>query len=662
MCIRDSLSWHLLMGSYAHDGSLSAFGRLVTMAYPMMDIGVLFIVVNSLVFGGVRRPADKLVAVAVMAMVVADFVFDVQILHGSYTWGDPIDAGWLINYVLLGVAALHPSMATVLPPAPAAVDQLHRRRWMPVVALAGFVSPAILLLGTELHVAVDVKVLAATSILLIALVVLRVSWLLTRLVRQTGQLQERTHSLQAALTARELLEADLRYQAFHDSLTGLANRALLHDRVDHALTATTRASGLVALIFCDLDGFKTVNDSLGHQHGDDLLIAASKRLQSVVRSGDTVARLGGDEFAILMDNIDDTALATTVAERVVSVLRQPIELAGRSISVSVSVGIAFGDDTKSTELLLSEADAAMYEAKSAGKDHYQIFETSMRSRVVERMALGNSMRGALERSEFYLEYQPHFSLHDGHLEGFEALARWNHPSLGEVGPCRFIPVAEETGLIVPLGRWVLETACVQAVTWPAPDGKPLTISVNISGRQLQDPDLLDDVRTALAFSGLTAHRLILEITESMLMVNPTRTAAILTALKSMGVRLAIDDFGTGYSSLSHLRQFPVDILKIDKSFVDSLTDENSEGSAFLKTIISLAHDLHLSTVAEAIEGRHQRQVLTALGCDSAQGFLLSRPLGAAATQELAEAMMLDGTVERTTSCLLYTSPSQRDGL
>jgi len=198
-------------------------------------------------------------------------------------------------------------------------------------------------------------------------------------------------------------------------------------------------------------------------------------------------------------------------------------------------------------------------------------------------------------------------------------------------------------------RGPYETACVQAVTWSAPDGRPLTLSVDISGRQLQDADLLDDVRTALAFSGLTADRLILEITESMLMVNPTRTAAILTTLKSMGVRLAIDDFGTGYSSLSHLRQFPVDILKIDKSFVDSLTDENSEGSAFLKTIISLAHDLHLSTVAEAIEGRHQRQVLTALGCDSAQGFLLSRPLGAAATQELAEAMMLDGTVERTTS-------------
>ena len=237
--------------------------------------------------------------------------------------------------MLLGVAALHPSMATVLPPAPA--DRLHRRRWMPVVALAGFVSPGILLLGTVLHVAVDVQVLAATSILLIALVVLRVSWLLTRLVRQTGQLQQRTHSLQAALSAQQLLEADLRHQAFHDSLTGLANRALLHDRVDHALAASTRASGVAALIFCDLDGFKTVNDSLGHQHGDDLLIAASKRLLSVVRSGDTVARLGGDEFAILMDNIDDPALATMVAERVVSVLPSPSSSpAGRSASRSVS--------------------------------------------------------------------------------------------------------------------------------------------------------------------------------------------------------------------------------------------------------------------------------------------------------------------------------------
>jgi diguanylate cyclase (GGDEF)-like protein len=626
-----ALSWHLLMGSYAHDESLRVVGKLVMLAYPIMDLGVLFIVVNSLIFGGVRRPVDKLIASAIVAMVIADFAYDILLLHGQYEIGNPIDAGWFVNYVLVGVAALHPSMATVLPPAP--VDHLHRRRWMPVVALAGFVAPVILFVGNLLHIAVDVRFLAATSIVLIAVVAIRVSWLFT--------------SLQEGFTVQELLEADLRHQAFHDSLTGLANRALLHDRVDHALAASPRASGSVAVVFCDLDGFKNVNDSLGHKYGDDLLVAVAKRLLSVVRPGDTVARLGGDEFAILMENVEDHAVGTTVAERVVSVLRQPIDVADLSINVSVSAGIAFGDDTKSTETLLSEADSAMYEAKSSGRDHFQVFHTSMRSRVVERLELSNSLHGALERSEFYLQYQPLFSLHDGRLEGFEALARWRHAALGEVGPYRFIPIAEESGLIVPLGRWILETACAQAARWPEQHGRFPSISVNLSGRQLQDPSLVDDVRTALAFSGITADRLILEVTESMLMVNPRQTAGVLLALKAMGLSLAIDDFGTGYSSLSQLHQFPVDILKIDKSFVDPLTDPGSEGSAFVKTIIGLARDLRLSTVAEGIEDVQQQETLRTLGCDSAQGYLLSRPLDAAVAQRLAEGDVVKSRNEPT---------------
>lgn len=637
-----ALWWHLLMGPYAHDNSLHVLGRLVTMAYPVMDIGVLFIVVNSLVFRGMRRPADKLIALAVVAMVTADFGYDVLILHGNYSVGNPLDAGWLIDYVLIGAAALHPSMATVLPPA--AADHLHRRRWMPVVALAAVVSPVILFVSNVMHIAVDVRVEAATSILLLSLVALRVSWLFTRIARQTGQLEEQTdqlrkhaESLQEALLVREVLEADLRHQAFHDGLTGLPNRALLRDRVGHALDASPRSSGLVAVVFCDLDGFKTVNDSLGHGCGDELLIVAGKRLLSVVRPGDTVARLGGDEFALLMENVEDPAVATAVAERVVSVVRQPIQLAGRAISISVSVGIAFADDAQTTELLLSEAESAMYAAKSAGRDHFAVFQTSMRSRVIERMELNNSLRGALERAEFYIQYQPYFSLRDGRLEGFEALARWKHPTLGEVGPYRFIPIAEETGFIVPLGRWVLETACVEAASWPAQHGKSPTVSVNLSARQLQNRSLVDDVRAALAFSGITPDRLILEITESMLMLDPARAARSLTALKVMGIRLAIDDFGSGYSSLSHLQQFPVDILKIDKSFVDPLTDPASEGAAFVKTIIGLACDLGLSTVAEGIEDVEQYDTLAALGCDSAQGFLLSRPLDADVARELARA-------------------------
>ena len=628
-----ALFWHLLMGSYAHDATLGGLGKVVTMAYPVMDLGVLFLVVNSLLFAGVRRTCDKLIAAAIAVMVVADFVYDVQVLHGTYATGNAVDAGWLISYVLLGAAALHPSMATDAPPRP---EDLHRRRWMPVVAVAGFVSPAILFASSVMHVAVDVRVLSATSILLFALVALRVSWLFTRVANQTAELRKHADSLQASLASQQLLEDDLRHQAFHDSLTGLANRALLQDRVEHAVAASRRSTGLVAVLFCDLDGFKTVNDSLGHQRGDELLIAAGKRLLSVVRSGDTVARLGGDEFAILMDDVADPALAIRLAERIVEVLRQPMEVAGRSISLSVSVGIAYGDGRQSVELLLSEADSAMYAAKSTGKDGFQIFQTAMRSHAVERLELTNSLRGALDRSEFSLQYQPHFSLYDGRLEGFEALARWHHPTQGDVPPAVFIPLAEETGLILSLGRWILEAACLEASKWHAPDGRPLTISVNISGRQLQHESLVDDVRAALAYSGLTPDRLILEVTESMLMTNPERSTAVLGALKAMGIHLAIDDFGTGYSSLSYLRQFPVDVLKIDKSFVDPLTDPTSEGAAFIKTIIRLAHDLHLSTVAEGIEDGQQRDTLTALGCDSAQGFLLSRPLNATAARQLAD--------------------------
>jgi EAL domain-containing protein (putative c-di-GMP-specific phosphodiesterase class I) len=345
-----------------------------------------------------------------------------------------------------------------------------------------------------------------------------------------------------------------------------------------------------------------------------------------------------------MDNIEDPVLATSLAKRMVSVLRQPIELADQSISVSASVGIAFGDESQSVEILLSEADSAMYAAKSTGKDRFEVFQTAMRSRVVERLELTNSLRGALERSEFYLQYQPHFSLHDGHLEGFEALVRWNHPFQGEVAPTVFIPIAEETGLIISLGRWILETACVEAAKWPVQDGRSLTVSVNISGRQLQDQSLVDDVRAALAFSGIAAAQLILEVTESMLMADPAQATSVLSDLKSMGIHLAIDDFGTGYSSLSYLRQFPFDVLKIDKSFVDPLTDPTSEGAAFIKTIIRLARDLHLSTIAEGIEDSQQRDTLIALGCDSAQGFLLSRPLDAAVAQQLAEGAALAGSV------------------
>jgi diguanylate cyclase (GGDEF)-like protein len=624
-----AFSWQFLMGSYAHDSTVSWFGKLVTMAYPVMDLGVIFIVASALLFGVARRPADKLIMAAVIVMLIGDFVYDVLVLRGSYSVGNPVDAAFLINYALIGAAALHPSMA--LPVAATRRDQPTDRRWMPLVAVAGFVAPTILLVGSAAGFAVDVPALAATSIALFALIVVRFSWLFTRTRHQTELLAEHGESLQTALDAQHALEDDLRHQAFHDSLTDLPNRALLHDRIEHALASSPRSGGMVALCFCDLDGFKAVNDSLGHQAGDELLVVAAKRLASIARAGDTIARLGGDEFAILLDNVSAPEVATAMAERVVSVLRQPINAAGQQTTLSVSVGVAFADVGTTTERLLGEADTAMYEAKASGKDRFAVFESQMRSRVLDRIAMTNAFQGSLERSEFFVEYQPQISLADGALEGFEALVRWRHPTLRHLGPYRFIPLAEDTGFIVALGRWILETACQEAATWACRDGASLVLSVNLSARQLEDPDLVTDVAAALASSGLSPERLVLEITESVLMLDPLHTAQVLLDLKAMGIRIAIDDFGTGYSSLSYLRLFPVDMLKIDKSFVDPLNDPGSEGAAFVKTIIRLAHELHLTTVAEGVEDVIQRDILTELRCNSAQGYLISRPLSTDAT-------------------------------
>ncbi|HET9187742.1 MAG TPA: bifunctional diguanylate cyclase/phosphodiesterase, partial [Acidothermaceae bacterium] len=403
-------------------------------------------------------------------------------------------------------------------------------------------------------------------------------------------------------------------------------RALLHDRVGHALAGTPRTGDTVAVFFCDLDGFKAVNDGLGHQAGDDVLVLVANRLRGIVRLGDTVARLGGDEFAILVDDIESADAATALATRIVSVLREPATMEGQHVALSASVGVAFGDHTVGVEQILSDADTAMYEAKASGKDRFSIFEPRMRSRLLDRMAITNSFDGALARGEFFLEYQPQISLNDNGLEGFEALVRWQHPSLGLLGPYRFIPLAEETGFIVELGRWVLQSACQEAATWVGTGNAALSVSVNISARQLDSDSIVSDVRTALASSGLGADRLVLEVTESILMVDPERTAQTLSRLRAMGVRIAIDDFGTGYSSLNYLHQFPVDVLKIDKSFVDPLAEATEESAAFVQMILRLARDLRVTTVAEGVESGVQRDALTKLHCHSAQGYLISRPL------------------------------------
>ena len=627
-----AVAWHFLLLQYATSSPVAQLGTLVSMAYPVMDLGVLFIVVRGMLAGAQSSPVLRLLVAAMVSMIAADFAYELLSLHGAYHVGNPVDAAWLVNYVLVGAAALHPSVA--VDPGPV-VDQGPRSSWrLPVVGLAGFVSPVILLVGDLGGSRADVAPLAATSIILFALVVMRMRWMFDRIGAQN-------HSLEALLAVRGSLEVELRHQAFHDSLTGLANRALLHDRIEHALAATGRSGGAVAVCFCDLDGFKTVNDSLGHYVGDALLVAVAERLATVVRPGDTVARLGGDEFAVLMEDLEDPAAAVAVAERIVAVLRQPVSVGDREIGISSSVGVTVADRSATTERLLREADSAMYEAKAAGKGRCVVFEDSMHARIGERLQLANGFAGALASDEFVLDYQPQFRLDTGALEGFEALLRWHHPTLGLIGPDRFLPVAEETGYIVPIDRWVLERACEQGRQWGRESPVPLTVSVNLSGRQLLHANLVDDVRTALALAGLQPSRLVLEVSESVLMLDAERSLRVLDQLKAIGVRLAIDAFGTGYPSLSYLRRMPVDELKIDRSFVEPLLRPATQGAAFLRTIIALADGLGLHTVAEGIEHPSQRKFLHDLGCDSAQGYLLGRPLDAEGATDLIGTRQLE---------------------
>ena len=429
------------------------------------------------------------------------------------------------------------------------------------------------------------------------------------------------------ISERKALQAELTHQAFHDTLTGLANRALFLDRVTHALVLARRHSRTIAVIFLDLDNFKTVNDSLGHAQGDMLLIHTSERMQTAVRTADTIARFGGDEFAILIEDASDNDAAMTVVERVLELMRHPFHLDGKEVFASASIGIAVADTNHTASDLLRNADMAMYIAKQSGKGQYRRYEARMHTEAMERLELEADLRHAIERDEFILRYQPIVALHTGEIAGVEALVRWNHPTRGMLSPLTFIPLAEETGLIVPLGRWVVREACRQAVGWQAlrGEGQPLTLTINISGHQLQGEHVVDDVRRALSDSGLDPRQLVLEITESVLMQQSETILDRLHALKALGVRLAIDDFGTGYSSLGYLQRFPIDILKIDKSFVDDVGRGDSE-SALARAVIALGETLQLQTIAEGIELKQQLSGLQDLGCELGQGFFFDKPI------------------------------------
>ena len=428
------------------------------------------------------------------------------------------------------------------------------------------------------------------------------------------------------ISERKAFERRLTHQAFHDSLTGLANRALFTDRVEHGLRRRIREDHGLAVVFLDVDDFKIVNDSLGHAAGDQLLVAVAGRLAGCVRPADTTARLGGDEFAVLLEEVDCRQATLAAVQRLIDSLADPFPLEGKSVDITASAGIAFaGAGATRSEELLRNADIAMYMAKTRGKGVYEVFEPQMHEAALRRLDLKADLQRAIDHQEFVLHYQPIVRLDTGRIAGFESLVRWMHPVRGLVGPGEFIPLAEETHLIVPLGRWVLEEACRQARTWQSLYGT--SMSVNLSRRQLDQPDLVEQVEGVLERTAMVPAALTLEITESIVMHDASSTAAVLRQLRGLGVRVAIDDFGTGYSSLATLRQLPIDVLKIDKAFVDGVAG-SAEDAVVVGAVVELARGLGLMTVAEGIEEPSQVEALRRFGCDLGQGYLYARPMPA----------------------------------
>lgn len=455
-----------------------------------------------------------------------------------------------------------------------------------------------------------------------------------------GLLQHMTENLVFGLqtlereSERERAEERIRYLATHDSLTDLPNRVLFGELLDQAAATARRNGETLAVLFIDLDRFKLVNDTLGHAAGDMLLKEMTSRLRATLRESDVLARLGGDEFVILLQNTKGPDNAAVVARKLLDSALAPITVLGQECRVTASIGISFYPDHGSSQTeLMKNADTAMYLAKEKGKNTFEFYLPGMQSQANERLALETGLRNAIHNNEFFLHYQAKLDLRTDKITGVEALLRWHHPTMGNITPAQFIPLCEENGAIVPIGRWVLNTACRQNAEWQRQGLPPISMAVNLSARQFTDPDLLSDIQTALDESGMSPTLLELELTESMVMLNPARTFDILTQLKALGVRVALDDFGVGYSSLAQIKGYPINSLKVDRSFIRNLP-ENSQDRALTEAIINMAHALSLTVVAEGVETEAQEVFLRGLACDESQGFYFSRPSSAEAFSDL----------------------------
>ena len=449
----------------------------------------------------------------------------------------------------------------------------------------------------------------------------------SQVIQRTAELKSANDKLHHDLEERKRVEQSIRHMAHHDALTGLPNRSLFRDRLTHAMAQADRYHQKLAVMFLDLDRFKAINDTLGHNVGDQLLKIAAERLRSCVRDSDTVARLGGDEFTVIVEDIVEDHDAAAVAQKILDTLSQPFNLYGHEVFISVSVGVTlYPSDDENADNLLRNADSAMYRAKEFGRNNFQFYVAEMNIKARERLRLESSLRRALDRNEFMLYYQPRVSLESGRVIGAEALLRWRHPEMGLVPPSEFIPILDETGMIIPVGDWALREACRQNREWQDRGLPPIRVAVNLSVRQFMQKDLADTIVRALEAANLSAEHLEVEITEDLFLEHNQTNIITLARLKNMGIHISIDDFGTGYSSLSYLKRLPIDTLKIDQSFVRDIGDPDNK--AIASAIIAMASSLRLNVLAEGVETDEQLAFLRAQGCNEIQGFSFSHPLPA----------------------------------
>ncbi len=652
----------------------SPFEQSILAAYPVGDLvmlgALLLILYNDPRSSARRDPLEKdaaveqptipvfLLAAGMLIMIVSDCIYSYESLLGTYASGGWLDLGWIVSSLVTGIAGMAQWAALRQPPNIIGRYQpgpgFHARAafvrtYLPYVWLLG--AFGLLIAGSVASLPMGFRSTALGISLMLVLVLTRQVITLSanerlnaRLKDQAARLESANRELSTEVAERLRVQEKLAFDVLHDQMTGLANRRLFLDRLGQAIKRSKRHREMsFAVLFLDLDAFKVVNDSLGHSFGDQLLISVGKRLEAALRAEDTVARFGGDEFAILLDDLGDEESAMQVAYKVRDAIAQPFHLQDHDAHVTASIGVAtdlnkyeYADD------LLRDVDLAMYQAKAMGKARCAMFRGEMRDEVFSRLALEEGLRNGLKNDEFRLFYQPITCLESDRVVSLEALLRWFHPSRGMLPPAEFLPVAEESDLILPIGEWVLNEACRQLKAWHAeyPHLANLTVSVNLSNREFSQPDLPDKVRRALQASGLDGSVLKLEITERVLVDNYPTANAVIEALNSMGVHVEIDDFGTGYSALAYLQQFAINAIKIDKSFISEMR-RNRKGLGLVRAIVSMARELGMDTIAEGIETGEQLNELKGLLCGYGQGFLLSQPLDAASIgQMLAQSMPL----------------------